>query len=235
VPTIRATDWEFRNRAWLFGALFGLAFFLYSVDPKNATDALANRLSAASGANAETIARLLLLLAAAFTTAAALMRSWGSAYLHKDIVYASQVKSASLVAGGPYRYVRNPLYFGNELMAIGIGALASRLGFFFLVLGMTIFNYRLVLREESDLAAARGRAYADYLRGVPRLFPCLWPRIPRSEQQPDWPGGLRAESWCWCLPLGIITFVFTFNLGLMWAVMIVAYLASWPLVKFTLK
>ncbi|HTC90846.1 MAG TPA: hypothetical protein VK686_21225 [Bryobacteraceae bacterium] len=49
--------------------------------------------------------------------------------------------------------MRNPLYFANVLMAIGMGALMSRIGFFIVVLAMLLFCYRLILREESALEA----------------------------------------------------------------------------------
>jgi protein-S-isoprenylcysteine O-methyltransferase Ste14 len=59
--------------------------------------------------------------------------------------------SELLVADGPYRHVRNPLYLGNVLQAFGIGLMASRLGFAFLTIANTIFMIRLILREEAGL------------------------------------------------------------------------------------
>jgi protein-S-isoprenylcysteine O-methyltransferase Ste14 len=34
---------------------------------------------------------------------------------------AANVKTELLIADGPYRLVRNPLYFGNLLMVLGMG------------------------------------------------------------------------------------------------------------------
>jgi protein-S-isoprenylcysteine O-methyltransferase Ste14 len=229
---MRATNWEFRNRAWLFGALFGVAFFLYSVDPQNVCAAVANRLSASWGLHADDIARGLFVLAAVIAAAAAFLRSSGSAYLHQDIVYASDVKSASLVADGPYRYVRNPLYFGNLLLAIGVGALASRAGFAFLVVATFVFCYRLILREESELSGARGQAYEDYRRAVPRFLPSPWSRAPESGQRAQWTAGFRAESWCWSFALGLVAFVITFNQRVLWGVIVAGLLASWVFARF---
>ncbi|HEX2715284.1 MAG TPA: isoprenylcysteine carboxylmethyltransferase family protein, partial [Candidatus Acidoferrales bacterium] len=76
------------------------------------------------------LARLLFAFAAFLLVVAALIRTWASSYLHAGVVYAAEVKTESLVADGPYRRVRNPLYFANVLMAIGMGALMSRAGFF---------------------------------------------------------------------------------------------------------
>ena len=99
-------------------------------DRQNATAALANLLAARLGINADLLARVLFAFAAVLLIAAALIRTWASAYLRSDVVYAADIQTRSLVADGPYRHVRNPLYFANLLMAIGMGAMASRIGFF---------------------------------------------------------------------------------------------------------
>ena len=43
---MRATNWEFTNRALVFGLIFGFAFSVYVIDPQNSTAALANWLGA---------------------------------------------------------------------------------------------------------------------------------------------------------------------------------------------
>ena len=50
--------------------------------------------------------------------------------------------------------MRNPLYFGNILLAIGLGLMASRTGFVILVLGMILFDYRLTEEEQSVIPFA---------------------------------------------------------------------------------
>ena len=119
---MRATNWEFKNRATIFGLIFGLAFSAYVLDPQNSVAALANWLGATRGIDANLIARSLFLLASCLLVIAALVRTWASSYLNAQVVYASEVKTESLVADGPYRRVRNPLYFANILLAIGMGA-----------------------------------------------------------------------------------------------------------------
>lgn len=76
------------------------------------------------------------------------MRTWGAAYLRSEVVHDSNLRNETLVADGPFRYVRNPLYFGNVLLAAGMGLFASRLGWLILALGMVVFVYRLIGREE---------------------------------------------------------------------------------------
>lgn len=102
---------------------------------------------------------LIFAVAALFCIAAAIVRTWGTAYLNPEVMVDTQMHSSRLVADGPYRYVRNPLYFGNILLAIGFGLMASRIGFVFLVLGMIFFDYRLILREEAGIAENLGDGF----------------------------------------------------------------------------
>jgi protein-S-isoprenylcysteine O-methyltransferase Ste14 len=208
---MRATNWEFKNRAMLFGLIFGLAFCAYLIDPQNSTAALANFIEAARGINANLAARILLALAACFLAAAALMRTWASSYLHANVVYASEVKTASLVADGPYRRVRNPLYFANVLLAIGMGAMMSRIGFFVGVVAMLVFCYRLILREESELQSSQGAQYDLYRKAVPRLWPSLVPRTASAGRQANWSAGFKSEFWCWGFAISVAAFAVTLN------------------------
>jgi protein-S-isoprenylcysteine O-methyltransferase Ste14 len=138
---VKATNWEFTNRALFFGLVFALAFSLSSVDPENATASLANWLGARMHLDAELVAGLLFALVAFVLVVAAFIRTWASSYLHTNVVYANQVKTESLVADGPYRRVRNPLYFANVLMAVGMGAMMSRSGFFVGIVAMLVVCY----------------------------------------------------------------------------------------------
>ena len=179
---MKATKWEFTNRALLFGLIFAFCFPLYFLDHQNSTIALAHWLGPRLQRNADLIARLLFAFAAVLLIVAALIRTWSSAYLRAGVVYASEVKTDSLVADGPYRQVRNPLYFANVLMVIAVGAMMSRLGFLVAVVAMLVFCYRLILREEAELQASQGEQYKDYRNAVPRLWPALWPRIASAGQ-----------------------------------------------------
>jgi protein-S-isoprenylcysteine O-methyltransferase Ste14 len=132
----------------------------YNLDPQNAGAAVTEWFARFRGTAATcNDYRLTFAIAALFTVSAALIRTWGTAYLNAEVMLAMRVQTARLVADGPYRYVRNPLYFGNILWAIGFGFMASRIGFFILVLGMTVFCYRLILREEAGIDATQGESY----------------------------------------------------------------------------
>ena len=212
---MRATTWEFRNRATVFGIIFGAAFVLYTLDHVNAAAGLADWIADACGWDANVVVRAVLLCAAGFMGACAMVRMWASGYLRADVVYAADVKTAALVADGPYRHVRNPLYFGNVLMAIGIGATASRAGFFVLIVAMVLFCYRLIFREEAELLAAQGESYAAYLRAVPRLWPAIRARVSSAAAPANWTAGFRAEAWSWSLFAGLVVFAITLDLRAM--------------------
>lgn len=208
---MRATRWEFKYRALLFGLIFGLGFSLYSADRQTAAAALANWLGTLLAGNADLIARLLFALAACLLVLGAFIRTWASSYLHASVVYAADVKTESLVADGPYRHVRNPLYFANIFLALGMGALMSRLGFFVALILMTVFCYRLIFREEFDIGRRQGEGYELYRDAVPRFWPSWSPRAPSAGGKPDWAGGFRAEFWCWGLALSVAAFALTLN------------------------
>jgi len=226
---MKATNWEFKNRALMFGLIIALAFLFYFLDPQNATAALANLLAPRLGIHADPLARILFAIAAVLLIAAALIRTWASAYLHSDVVYAAAIQTRSLVADAPYRHVRNPLYFANLLMAIGMGAMTSRIGFFVLLLGMLLFCYRLVLREEAELRAVQGESYEQYRKAVPRFWPALQPRVPAGHGQANWAAGFKAESWYWGFAAALVAFAITLKTNLFFVIVGLSLASFWLL------
>lgn len=224
---MKATNWEFTNRALVFGLIFAFTFPCYLFDPENSTAVFANWAAGKYGFNADRVAQVVFGVAFLLLVAAALIRTWASAYLQADIVYAAEVKTQSLVADGPYRRVRNPLYFANVLMALALGSMMSRAGFVLTVVLMLVFCYRLILREEGELSATQGEQYQRYLGSVPRLLPSLWPRVPSAGREPKWADGFRVELWYWGFAIALLAFAITLkfvffiailaaSIGLLW-------------------
>jgi protein-S-isoprenylcysteine O-methyltransferase Ste14 len=230
---VNASDWEFSNRAVIFGSIFGISFSLYALDPQNATAVLAQWLGVRVGSDAELLARLLFAFAALLLIVAAFIRTWASAYLHAGVVYAAELKTASLVADGPYRCVRNPLYLANVLMVFGLGAMMSRTGCLLAVVAMLVFCYRLILREESELRAAQGGMYERYRNAVPRLWPSLRPQIAAAGAQARWSAGFMAELWDWGIAAAVTAFAITLNSTLFFVILgasiALFWLSSWLL------
>jgi len=224
---MQASLFEFRHRWWVFTFLFLVAFFAYSLDPVNSGAAIAGWIAKRQGAVTDNAYRLVFGFGALLLIVTACLRTWGTAYLQAAVMRDSRVHTEKLLADGPYRHVRNPLYLGNILMAVGIGLMASRLGFLILLLGMVVFVIRLLMREESELERAQGQPYRAYCAVVPRLLPSLLPRVPSAGNVPRWAEGLRAELMSWLLALAMAVFAVTLNLKIFWGIFAVAMASSW--------
>jgi protein-S-isoprenylcysteine O-methyltransferase Ste14 len=96
------------------------------------------------------------------------------------------MKADAVTAGGPYRYVRNPLYIGVWCMVAALAFLMTPIGALVTMLLITFFQFRLILGEEAFLAGQIGQPYQDYLRAVPRLIPRLRTTLPPSTAKPQW-------------------------------------------------
>ena len=227
MQAMKASKWEFNNRAFLFGMVFALGFPLYALDPKNSTQALAEWVARYLHADPDGLTRLGFSLGAVVLAMAALLRTWASSYLHADVVYATQVKTESLVADGPYRRVRNPLYLANILMAVAMGSIMSRLGFVVAVAAMWFFSYRLIRREEAELAASQEDPCRAYCDRVPRLWPSPRALVAASGQRPKWGQGFKAELWYWGFAASLVSFAATLKLKLFFIILAASIAVFW--------
>lgn len=108
-----------------------------------------------------------------YIIAGLLIRLWSNGYA---------IKNDKLTTSGPYAFVRNPLYVGTFLIAIGfVVALKSDpewmeqvAGIAFL-LGLSFMYYRTIRGEQGMLFAKFKDAYADYCKHVPAMIPTLVP------------------------------------------------------------
>ena len=207
---LAAGDLEYRLRSWIIAAIFFAAFQLYQWDHVSAAGALA-RLLTRTGGNVHATETLILAAGAVAALAAAALRTWAAAYMRSSVVHDARVQDTRLVADGPYRHLRNPLYLGIILLAFGVGFAASRSGFVVLVLAITFFQYRLTLREEGALLATQGESYRRYLAAVPRMIPSLRPRVPSGGMRPRWGQAFIGELFMWAFALMFVLFVATGN------------------------
>jgi protein-S-isoprenylcysteine O-methyltransferase Ste14 len=217
----QATEFEFRYRFWVIAGIFWLAFWLYFVDHKNASVALAQLILGHANAQSPWLDHYITAIFAVGTLIvflAASVRTWAEAYLHSTIVHDSELHASSVVADGPYRHLRNPLYLGTIMLSIGMGLLASRSGFVVLVAGMIFFNYRLILREEGNLLQSQGETYRRYFAAVPRLLPSLRPRLPASGAKPNWRDAFSSEIFMWGPAVAMAVFTLTGRLAYFWII-----------------
>jgi protein-S-isoprenylcysteine O-methyltransferase Ste14 len=189
------TPWEFRMRAMVIGLAFGLGFFLGyplqaalfhgNLDP---TFVILGRRWGDAGIDVAAW------IAAAITVKAWLIRLWGSSYHSPGVVMSGDVVTNTFTAAGPYRYVRNPLYLGNVLLAIGIGSLGPPVATILVIALNLWFVYRLIAIEERFLRSANGEAYGRYCAAVPRLVPRLTPApLPEDKRRPNLAYGFLTE------------------------------------------
>jgi protein-S-isoprenylcysteine O-methyltransferase Ste14 len=77
-----------------------------------------------------------------------------------------------VVAGGPYNYVRNPMYVAATLVLLGEAWLfGSGLLLAYAACVFAFFHFWVVFYEEPTLRRAFGDAYEKYLARVPRWIP----------------------------------------------------------------
>jgi protein-S-isoprenylcysteine O-methyltransferase Ste14 len=207
-----ATKTEFRLRVFFITAIFFLGFWGYAIDKVNTDYALSLYLAHRAGNfSVETYERLVAALGALFVFAGAALRTWGTSYLKASVMGDWKLHTDRLVADGPYRYVRNPLYFGNILMALGTSVMMSRLGAVVFILAMFLFVLRLMLREEAELRAAQGESYERYAAAVPRVFPSFTARVGPAGRKPNWLDGALGETMIWVWGLSILVFAATLS------------------------
>ena len=216
---MRGTEFEFRNRFWIITAIFWLGFSVYRLDPVNAASAAGAWVAARLGRPEAHSAQIVLGVGALITLIAAAIRTWASSFLRSSVVHDRALHSERLVADGPYRYVRNPLYVGVILLGVGMGLLASRLGFAVIVVGLTLFTLRLIGREEAELTASQGESYRRYLSAVPRLVPSLFPRVPKGGGRSHWRQAFAGEVFMWGMAASVVVFAITLKVEYFWIVL----------------
>lgn len=221
----------FTNRRWLLLLLAAIAFLGFRPAFSHPTaDHLARFLQTyAAGPSLAFWRHALYGLAAVLLGLGALWRTWGSSYLGTNVVQDRQMHTDRLVADGPYRYTRNPLYFGNMLMVFGLGSLLNPLPFAIFVAGMWILVRLFIRDEEAGLERSGGDSYRAYCSAVPRMFPSWRARIPAAGAQPRWLQGFCGEVFLWVIAILVAAKAVTLSPGLFQGRELVAFLIAFPL------
>jgi|HubBroStandDraft_1064217.scaffolds.fasta_scaffold69293_1 protein-S-isoprenylcysteine O-methyltransferase Ste14 len=141
-----------------------------------------------------------IVLASLLAAAGVVLRVWSTAWLGRGVVNNAEMKAGAVMADGPYRFVRNPLYLGTWFMMAAMSFIMPATGALFAMVLITLFLLRLILAEEAFLAARLGEPYQAYLRAVPRLFPRLRSNLPRAGLEPRWGQSLLSEI----NPIGVL-------------------------------
>jgi len=216
---LKASQFEFRNRFWFIGCIYGAGFAMYKIDHVNVVQYALDHTIGGNSSHADLFVHSAFGIAALLALAAALIRTWGTAYLRADVMQDPNVRADSVVADGPYRHVRNPLYVGGILLGLAFGFLASRIGAVVIIVGLTIFYLRLIALEEPNLEREQGERYREFSRRVPRIVPSLTPRIPSSGLKPQWGQAILGETFMWGFFVGVAAFAVTLKIAVTWAIM----------------
>ncbi|HUD23779.1 MAG TPA: isoprenylcysteine carboxylmethyltransferase family protein [Acidobacteriaceae bacterium] len=203
---MKATAFEFRHRFWISMAIYALGFTAPwdAALPVNGAGAnahlwgvLAVLLSKTGMMSIGCAFNVVLGVGIVCAGAGAWLRTWGSAYLGTDVMRDSTMRGEGVVADGPYRHVRNPLYLGSWIHSLALALLMPVSGAIFALVLLALFQMRLILGEESFLSGKRGESYAAYCARVPRLLPALRPQIAASGARARWARAALAEIFMW--------------------------------------
>jgi protein-S-isoprenylcysteine O-methyltransferase Ste14 len=137
-----------------------------------------------------------------------LLRSWAAGYLFKG---------KRVAVGGPYAYIRNPLYVGSFILGSGfcvvlwqkplpvssmLIAASFLLGFGFVYRGKT-------LAEEQELVANLGEPYKTYASHVPPFLPSKGHVDGLGDQRFSWELYRRNREYeCWMGSLAILFYLY---------------------------
>src|SRR5665213_3479110 len=115
---MQAQSPEFRFRYAIHVAIYLLAFtapwnLIHAIDTRRDTWSwLMAETTRHTPLNFQNAAWLYLGMGILFALTAALLRTWAAAYLGATAVRDPAMRGKQVVAAGPFRYVRNPLYLG---------------------------------------------------------------------------------------------------------------------------
>ena len=128
-----------------------------------------------------------------------LIRFWGVSWAGSETRSTGGVGGTFLIISGPFAYVRNPLYFGNILLYLGLGIMSFALFPYLQIVAIIFFliqYYFIVGEEEKYLLEKFKDDYKDYCKHVPAFFPRLFPYKNSSIVQPprNPKAGFRSEK-----------------------------------------
>jgi protein-S-isoprenylcysteine O-methyltransferase Ste14 len=203
---MRASAIEFRLRVVIFLAIILLGFYapwieVWGIGSRiSLLEWLALELSRLGLVSFNAATPIVIALAILVAVLSAALRVWGTAYLDPNVVSGARMQAGAVMADGPYRYVRNPLYLGTFFMIAALAFAMPATGAALTLILVPLFTLRLILGEERFLSGKLGEPYQAYLRAVPRLLPLLRSALPGSGNKPHWLHSLLAEI----NPIGIL-------------------------------
>ncbi len=213
---MKATALEFRLRYLIYVVLAAIGFtapwdYLLHLDSIRTWQWLA-AWPARNGwisFSAATVSVLAVGIVCAFVAAA--LCTWAAAALGASTALDSRMHGDRIVAAGPYRRVRNPLYLGIFLHILALALLMPPSGAIFCIVASGVFELRLIAVEEAFLTATLGESYRAYCNMVPRVLPALRPRVTASPHRSNWPMAFLAEMYFWGAAISFASLGWRYN------------------------
>jgi protein-S-isoprenylcysteine O-methyltransferase Ste14 len=208
-----ATKIEFRLRMLINAAIIILGFWapwieLWGIGKRTSTlEWLGLEISRAGLLRFTVATPVVIIVAALVAGCAVIMRVWGTAYLGPSTVNSANMRAGGVMADGPYRHLRNPLYFGVWLMVAAMSFLMPPTGAPVAMTLVAVFILRLILGEEAFLSAQLGETYREYLQVVPRIIPQVRTTLPSTGAKPQWLRAFLVEL----TPIGIFLALAVFS------------------------
>jgi len=145
-----------------------------------------------------------------------LLRVWADGYVgHVKVNWTQKwrgdQKIGSLVTGGPYAFVRHPLYLGTFLIGAGFCVIGGNLWVSAgaLVFFLTVYRRKMV-KEEALIVDELGAPYLAYQAAVPRWLPTLR-RYPDRHGRWSWQGIRASKEWKTVIWITVLLIVFYFR------------------------
>lgn len=231
---MKATSFEFRFRFWILLAIFALGFvapwnYWLHLDGSGPNTHVWGRLAiglSRAGMDISAAFNLLLVIGTVLAFAGAALRTWGTACLGPEVMRDQAMHGEALIADGPYRFVRNPLYLGSWLNALALALLMPPTGAVIMLVLLVLFQVRLIFAEEAYLAAQLGQAYADYCARVPRLLPALKAQVAGSSMRPRWGQAAMTEIFLWGTAVSFAAVGWQYNAHLLIQCVLVSFGAA---------
>lgn len=237
---MKAAQFEFRFRMWIAFAIYVLGFWAPWTRYGGFTSTASTTWLELSGE----LGRLLPLETASIVVTSAaivlaivgmIFRVWGTAYLGSPIVHSRAMQAGGVVASGPYRHLRNPLYFGSFIFLMAMTILMPPTGAVFSLVASFVQMLRLILREEPYMLAQQGETYVAYKNRVPRLIPSFTSRVPGSAVQPWWTQAFVAEMFYVMMTGCFVLLAWRYNADLLTQALLICFGLSLVVRAFTAK
>lgn len=117
-------------------------------------------------------------LGAAVSLAGLIIRAWAAGHLKKE---------KELAVSGPYRYSRNPLYFGNLILGLSLAAgSGSTVVVIIFASYFLVFYPVIILTERERMKKLFPEKYKEYIKHVPLFFPWRKPHACQDRVKFSW-------------------------------------------------